>query len=470
MAIDSLQEPSGGNKQLHQREDVLEDRWTCFDTLSLSQDEFITIDALEWPPASLESYILGMGAEARGGWHHRFGADEQPPLQKAIPHDKSTRAITGAIITRPGRTGEVSLHYLSEDKWARPLPANVSFSNLTETNASTLITDHILQSIHRGAQLVAVKKLDRPLEFLGERHVSAVAGAASHPHVVPLLFSYSHLMQDYLVFPWARMNLEEYWESNKIYLMQSRTTMEYPLVLWVAQQCEGLVDALGHVQRGLADFSEDEMELAAAPGAQPPYHVDIKPTNILVFFQPGEEFPVLQLTGFGSTAHPAGAHHAHVPANTSTCSGAWDYIAPEVFCGQQVLETSEVWSLGCVFLDFVEWLMPTASSERVPRRMLTEDDKALEPVVEGREAWRDWRRTRVGDGDGDVAAFYFDACSGELSEWIYTVSMPGILSMGLVPLTSLSLFLFNADTGDSISMMLNTRTLSAPAGPQISCT
>lgn len=277
--------------------------------------------------------------------------------------------------------------------------------------APAIFADNLSQNTHKGAQLVAVKK------FLRERHAAASANVVSHPHVVPLLFSYSHLMKTHLVFPWTRLNLREYWEINKLHLVESRTTMEYPLVLWVAQQCEGLVDALRHVQHSIVGSSDDlavrsEDDLVACA-----HHVDINPTNILAFFRPGEEFPVLQLTGFGSTTHTRLA--------TDRNNDAGDYVAPEVFFQEPVSGKSDVWSLGCVFLDLVEWLMPTASSERVPRRMLTEYDKMLDPFVEGGEAWRDWRRSRVGDGDGDadVAAFYFDVSSGELSEWIYTVSV-----------------------------------------------
>lgn len=285
-----------------------------------------------------------------------------------------------------------------------------------------LVADHFSQNIHKGAQLVAVKRLNHPLDYLRERHASALASAVSHPHVVPLLFSYSQLMENHLVFPWAGLNLEEYWESNKVYLIESRTIMEYPLVLWVAQQCEGLVDALRHVQHSLVGSSEDRNGALAADGlAVHAYHVDIKPTNILAFFRPGEELPVLQLTGFGSTTHATIHEHTRLP--TDGGNSAEDYVAPEVFFREPASDKSDIWSLGCVFLDFVEWLMPIVSSEGVPRRMLTEYDETLEPLVEGREAWRDWRRSYVGNGEVGVAAFYFEASSGELSEWIYTVSM-----------------------------------------------
>lgn len=255
-----------------------------------------------------------------------------------------------------------------------------------------------------------------------------MVSAPSPPRMASLLFPPSNWAAPQPALPRPTMSLEQYWESNKIYLKTPRTAIEHPLALWVARQCEGLAAALRHLQHGRVATSPNGIPTFGDDLAVRALHANIRPANILAVFGPGEALPVLQLAGLEPAA---GEAFCDDDASASTTAAGRDYIAPEVFSGDTVRwdgasrsssGKADVWSLGCVFLDFVEWLMPTTSSERVPRRRLTDRDETLAPFVEGREAWRDWRRSRVGAGDEGVVAFYFDAYSGELSEWIYTVS------------------------------------------------
>lgn len=293
--------------------------------------------------------------------------------------------------------------------------------------------------------------------------------------MVPLLFSYSYLTEFYLVFPQAKSNLEEYWENNKLYLVENRATMDYPLVLWVTQQCEGLADALLHLHDLCLTSAEDRSKLLVADNNVLPkqdlvvgtHHGNIKPTNILAFFRPGRQFPILQLTDFGCTTYTTRRDHETIPRTRDRYTG--DYVAPEVFFSRAVSTKSDIWSLGCVFLDFVEWLTPIHSSKRVPRRILTEDDQA-QLCVQGREAWRDWRRSPVPNGPMDVAAFYFDPSSEGLSDWIDTVRDSHLAFIWCSELLFFFFFLIGTDRlPGSTSMMPSTRTPSVRPGWPNSC-
>lgn len=325
------------------------------------------------------------------------------------------------------------------------------------------------QSIHKGAKCVAIKRLADPLDFSQARRAAAQASADWHAHVVPLLFSYTYLTEHCLVFPLAKSNLEEYWENNKLYLVGNRTTMDYPLVLWVAQQCEGLADALLHLHDLCLTSAEDQINLLAADSdtiqerdsVVGTHHGNIKPTNILAFFRPGRQFPILQLMDFGCTKQTRRHNHEKLPRTKD--HGTGDYVAPEVFFSRPVSTKSDIWSLGCIFLDFVEWLTPIHSLESVPRRILTDDDQT-QLYVQGREAWRDWRRSPVPNGPMDVAAFYFDPSSGELSEWIDTVRYSIWPPPGACPSFSPVLTSFL----DSTLMMPNMRIPSVRPGWPIS--
>lgn len=256
-----------------------------------------------------------------------------------------------------------------------------------------------------------MKKPRNTRKFLLERRAAALISAVTHPHIVPLLFSFTHLQNYYLIFPWATSNLADYWENNKVFL-QNESYMDYPRALWVAEQCEGLADALRYIHRFISTSRYDATRVVEF------HHGDIKPENILVYCNPHQK-PVLQLTGFGNSPHTTELDHTW-PSTSAEC-GASDYVAPEVYFGEPASSSSDVWSLCCVFLEFIEWIMPSQSAPGQPRRVLTDCDENR-AYVQGREAFRDWRRSRIEGGPANVAGYFFDTATGELSLWIDTVS------------------------------------------------
>lgn len=247
--------------------------------------------------------------------------------------------------------------------------------------------------------------------FFSERRAAALLSAVSHPHIVPLLFSFSHRHNSYLVTPWATSNLADFWEGNKTYL-RNESCLEYSQALWVAEQCEGLADALRYIHHFVSASQDDESKFVSY------YHGNIKPENILVYCSPHRR-PVLQIADFGTSNYTAQVEYS--PPFTNSNHAAGDYTAPEVYFGEPTSSSSDVWSMCCIFLEFIEWIMPSQSAPGQPKRVLTEFDKTGE-CVEGREAFSDWRRTRVESDDEDVAAYFFDPSTGEVSLWIDTVS------------------------------------------------
>lgn len=266
-------------------------------------------------------------------------------------------------------------------------------------------------SIHRNCQLVAVKRSHSAKRFFSERRAAALISAVSHSHIVPLLFSFSHRHNNYLVSPWATSNLAEFWEDNKLYL-RNESCMEYPQALWVAEQCEGLADALRYIHRFVSTSPDDDSKFSSY------HHGNIKPENILVYCSPHRK-PVLQIADFGTSTYSTDLEYNR--PFTDSNHAVSDYIAPEVYFGEAVSSSSDVWSMCCIFLEFIEWIMPSQSAPGQPKRVLTEFEEAGE-YVEGREAFGDWRRSRVESGADDVASYFFDPSTGELSLWIDTVS------------------------------------------------
>lgn len=188
--------------------------------------------------------------------------------------------------------------------------------------------------------------------------------------------------------------------------------MEYSQALWVAEQCEGLADALRYIHRFVSASSDDDSKLISY------HHGNIKPENILVYYSPHRR-PVLQIADFGTSTFITDIDYDQSFTNSSHAAG--DYTAPEVYFGEPSSSSSDVWSMCCIFLEFIEWIMPSQSAPGQPKRVLTEFDEAGD-YVEGREAFVDWRRSRVGSSAEDAAPYFFDPSTGELSLWIDTVS------------------------------------------------
>ncbi|KAJ4394173.1 hypothetical protein N0V93_003390 [Gnomoniopsis smithogilvyi] len=379
------------------RGDYPEAHLDCFD--GFTAEEIMAFEKWQWSVLDEDHFrhLKSAGSHNRcERWHYNFSPNEQIPLVRpnGLSDSVLMRAMVGKDTDKAGSNGEVSLWALKDLTRSRPMPDGTGNINLN-------------------CQLVAVKKSRESQSFLSERRAAALISADSHPHIVPLLFSFSHMQQSYLVLPWASLNLADYWKENEIYL-QNEPHMEYSRVLWVAEQCEGLADALRYIHRFVSASPDGSTRVISY------HHGNIKPENILVYYS-SHQRPVLQLADFGNSTCTAEVDLNGRPHNTHHIAG--DYTAPEVYFGEPVSSKSDVWSLCCVFLDFIEWLMPSQSAPGQPKRVLTDFEENW-GYVQGREAFVDWRRSRVESGPEDVATYFFDTSTGELSLWIDTVSEP----------------------------------------------
>jgi serine/threonine protein kinase len=142
----------------------------------------------------------------------------------------------------------------------------------------------------------------------------------------------------YIIFPWAAGgNLQEFWAASEQETSRKR-------VLWSLQQILGLTTALHvlHEQFGCR-------------------HGDLKPGNILCVQEGGET--VLKIADFGVSR----IHHAKTmyrKKKTTSVHLTPSYQGPEVEFEAADMEDQrprsrkyDVWSLGCVFLEFTIWLL-----------------------------------------------------------------------------------------------------------------
>lgn len=163
-----------------------------------------------------------------------------------------------------------------------------------------------------------------------------------HPHIVSILTSFRHGSSYYLLFPCAVFDLAKYFEERA-------PTDRTKTARWVSKQCLGLMEAVHKIHfPPKLDTLQPEDKLFGR-------HGDIKAENVLVFIShEGEENLVLSDFGLGSM------HHDQSKSNIPNreISATPGFRPPE--CDMEngkISRSFDVWTLGCLFLDLLTWLL-----------------------------------------------------------------------------------------------------------------
>ncbi|KAH6652866.1 kinase-like domain-containing protein [Truncatella angustata] len=171
-------------------------------------------------------------------------------------------------------------------------------------------------------------------------------------NLVPFGGSFSRGDRHYVLFPWADGgNLREFW------LDHDSRPLTRELMSEVLQQLTGLVDALCLIHE------------------QNCRHGDLKPENILRFIDKDTRLGVLKISDLG-----VAKHHRELTTlrsePTQTRIGTVAYEAPEAVLSLDKARSRlyDVWSMGCIFLEFSIWLL------------------------DGRDGLRDFTRDMMGQG------------------------------------------------------------------------
>ncbi|KAI1136872.1 kinase-like protein [Hypoxylon sp. FL0543] len=164
-----------------------------------------------------------------------------------------------------------------------------------------------------------------------------------HPHIVTVLMSYKHNGHYYLLFPWAECDLGRYFERNP------NPPRSLQTVQWVSEQCLRIMEAvhLIHFPPGLDRLQPPDRLFGR--------HGDIKAENILVFkSQSGKMNLVLSDFGLGSVHHDMSKSNIPNEAVSRTPC----FRPPECdMKGGRISRAFDVWTLGCLFLDLLIWLL-----------------------------------------------------------------------------------------------------------------
>jgi serine/threonine protein kinase len=168
--------------------------------------------------------------------------------------------------------------------------------------------------------------------------------SAKHPHLIRLLATYQFKEQYHLLFPSAQSNLRKYWEQKRTPVCSIET------ILWLLRQINGIASALT-VIHNYQQCTEKEGERRYG------HHGDIKPENILWFndLENSGSNGILQIADFGLGRLHGLESRSRV--NPKTVATTPTYEAPEISLERPVSRAYDIWSLGCVFLEFATWLL-----------------------------------------------------------------------------------------------------------------
>ncbi|KAL3301868.1 kinase-like protein, partial [Colletotrichum asianum] len=197
-----------------------------------------------------------------------------------------------------------------------------------------------------------------------------------HPNLISLLGTYEKDNLFHLIFPWAEADLFRFWEREDLgSAFGPRSSSE--TLRWVAQQCGGLADGLGFIHRrdtssGFSLLHPQSLPLIQRMNSNEGSdqrmiqktlrlfgrHGDLQPGNILWFphcVSPGSGTKgTLKITDFGLAEFSRKeAVHKY---RRGFCVKPYTYSPPEAALDTDLLSPSyDVWSLGCIYLEFIAW-------------------------------------------------------------------------------------------------------------------
>ena len=196
-------------------------------------------------------------------------------------------------------------------------------------------------------------------EFKRETDMLQALSKLKHPHVLQLLTTYKFRGRYHLIFPYAKCNLRELWNSI--------SNVDEMWVAWSLRQILGIASGLMQIhcfRSREAKYSilpnlAPEGGLNSLEGAEEWYgrHGDLKPENILWFDDMDENSGqgVLVIADFGLARFHRWESKSKV--DPKTIGGTVTYAPPDVALHSNISRAYDIWSLGCLYLEFITWLV-----------------------------------------------------------------------------------------------------------------
>jgi serine/threonine protein kinase len=225
------------------------------------------------------------------------------------------------------------------------------------------VWENIYAEDSKKGPMIAIKQLfsSDEREFKKEKSILQKLSKQNHPHIIKLLATYQQKNLYNLIFPLAESNLRQYWADEK-------PKFDFQTVSWFAKQCKGMAEALAAIHNFKATDSLMNLRQPkhhegnlSVPQGEELYgcHGDIKPENILWFEREGvngtDSLGVLKIADFGLGRFHGRDSRSRMDAKRVGFTPT--YAAPELKLEMPISRKYDVWSLGCLYLEFIIWLL-----------------------------------------------------------------------------------------------------------------
>jgi serine/threonine protein kinase len=204
--------------------------------------------------------------------------------------------------------------------------------------------------------LLAVKRLFSPdkVAFQQEVDMLKALGNYKHPHLIKLYATYKIKNVYHLIFPFADDNLRSYWDRNK------DPRVDPDIVIWTLNQMRGLASGLNAIHNFEQQHTAGKLTVSD-DGQRYGRHGDIKPENILWSneFNGTDINGILRIADFGLGRLHSSKSRSRI--DPMAVGGTPTYAPPEQDLHKPVSRAYDIWSLGCLYLEFITWLLKGAS-------------------------------------------------------------------------------------------------------------
>jgi serine/threonine protein kinase len=188
-------------------------------------------------------------------------------------------------------------------------------------------------------------------EFINEVNILTRLGGLVDKHLISLLATFTWDEKYHMIFPYAPYDLSTFWEINMGPLESSPPSQDG--MLWIETQIVGLTQALDLIHE---PKHSDKVRRYGR-------HGDLKPENILWFKSTRDPLGILVLTDFGLSSFNNQNSRSNIPNDVIAVTP--EYRPPECdLLGGLISRSYDIWTLGCLLLEMVAWILGGKEEQR----------------------------------------------------------------------------------------------------------
>lgn len=182
-------------------------------------------------------------------------------------------------------------------------------------------------------------------DFENEKRILNELAAVPHEHIMYFLSTWAASDASYMLFPLADGDLHHFLNGDP-------PSGQSEVKNWLVEQMLGTCNAMKYVHEHIPPSTDSQSTKRIG------FHHDLKPANILIFKPDPENHAIWKIGDSGSGAvKRLSLDSSEELYNRQPSTGDPVYSAPEYVVEGRVSRPKDVWSLGCIFLEVLVWVL-----------------------------------------------------------------------------------------------------------------